>query len=180
MDWVLLELRNAANSSSIVATRSALVQSDGDVVDLNGTSPVTFNVPAASYFTSVRHRNHQGAMALNTVALSSTPASVDLTQAATATFGTNARKTIGSIQALYAGNVVPNTEIKYSGSGNDRDPILVKVGSTTPNNTFSGYCIEDVNLDGVAKYTGSGNDRDPILVNVGSTTPNALRIQQLP
>ena len=180
VDWVLLELRNAANSSSIVATRSALVQSDGDVVDLNGTSPVTFNVPAASYFTSVRHRNHHGAMTLNTVALSSTPATVDLTLSATATYGTNARKTVGTIQALYAGNVVPNTQIKYTGTGNDRDPILVKVGSTTPNNTFNGYCIEDVNLDGVAKYTGSGNDRDPILVNVGSTTPNALRVQQLP
>ncbi len=28
-----------------------------------------------------------------------------------------------------------NGEVKYTGSGNDRDPILINVGSTTPNNT---------------------------------------------
>ena len=71
--------------------------------------------------------------------------------------------------------------IKYTGSGNDRDPILVTVGSTTPNNTVSNiYSTRDVNLNAEVKYTGSGNDRDPILVNVGSTTPNNIRVQQLP
>ncbi len=180
VDWVLLELRNSANSSSILATRSALVQSDGDVVDLDGTSPVSLNRPAGSYFASVRHRNHLGAMTLNAVALTSVSTTVDLSLSATATYGTGARKTVGTIQALYAGNVVPDASMKYTGSTNDRDPILIKVGSTTPNSTFSGYCIEDVNLDGLAKYTGTGNDRDPVLVNVGSTTPNAIRVQQLP
>ena len=70
--------------------------------------------------------------------------------------------------------------LMYTGSANDRDPILLKVGSTTPNNTASGYFTEDVNMDGTVKYTGAGNDRDPILVNVGSTTPNQVRQQQLP
>jgi len=27
-----------------------------------------------------------------------------------------------------------NGQVKYTGSANDRDPILVNVGSTTPNN----------------------------------------------
>ncbi len=180
VDWVLVELRNAANSSSIVATRCALLQSDGDVVDLNGASPVTFNQPAASYFTSVRHRNHLGAMTLNTVPLTASPTTVDLTTAATSTFGTGARKTVGSIQALFTGNVVANNEMKYTGNGNDRDPILIKVGATAPNNVFNGYCSEDVNLDGQAKYTGSGNDRDLVLTNVGPAAPNNVRVQQLP
>jgi hypothetical protein len=54
------------------------------------------------------------------------------------------------------------------------------VGGTTPNNTVTGYRLQDVNMDGVTKYTGTSNDRDPILVNVGSTTPNNTRNQQLP
>ena len=70
--------------------------------------------------------------------------------------------------------------MKYTGSGNDRDPILITVGSTTPNNTANIYSTRDVNMDGAVKFTGSGNDRDPILVNVGSTTPNSIRVQQLP
>ncbi|MBP7516183.1 MAG: hypothetical protein KA791_16665 [Flavobacteriales bacterium] len=70
--------------------------------------------------------------------------------------------------------------MKYTGSGNDRDPILTTVGSTTPNNIANTYSTHDVNLNGQVKYTGSANDRDPILVNVGSTTPNNVRVQQLP
>jgi len=35
---------------------------------------------------------------------------------------------------LWAGDATFNGQIEYTGSGNDRDPILVNVGSTTPNN----------------------------------------------
>ena len=122
-------------------------------------------------------------MTLTPVTVNSTPALVDFTSAATSTFGTNARKpSTGTItvQMLWAGDVTFNHMVKYTGSANDRDPILVRVGSTTPNNTASGYHREDVNLNGQVKYTGSGNDRDPILVNVGSTTPNSIRVEQLP
>ena len=52
----------------------------------------------------------------------------------------------------WAGNTVRNTNIKYTGSSNDRDPILVRVGSTTPNNVVSGYYIEDVTLNGSVQY----------------------------
>jgi hypothetical protein len=89
-------------------------------------------------------------------------------------------KTIGSVNALWMGEVVRDGGLKYTGSGNDRDPILVRVGSTTPNNTVSGYFPEDCTLSGTVRYTGSGNDRDPILVNVGSTVPTNVRVEQLP
>ena len=81
---------------------------------------------------------------------------------------------------MWLGNVTGDGFIKYTGSGNDRDPILVRVGSTTPNNTALGYYVEDSNLDGTVKYTGSANDRDPILLNVGSTVPSNVKVEQLP
>ena len=81
---------------------------------------------------------------------------------------------------LWTGNVVADQSLKYTGASNDRDPILTRVGSTTPNNSVSGYFPEDVNLDGQVRYTGASNDRDPILINVGSTTPNNTRAQQVP
>jgi len=184
VDWVMLELRDAGNSASVVATRAALVQRDGDIVDVDGTSPVTFNVAAGNYYVAVRHRNHFGAMAANTVALSLAPASVDLSSVATSTFGSGARKSVTGIvptQALWAGNVNFDGQLQYVGAGNDRDPILLTVGSTTPNNTVNNtYSTRDVNMDGSVKYVGLGNDRDPILLNVGNTTPNNVRMQQLP
>ena len=119
-------------------------------------------------------------MTASAVSLPGSAVTVDFTTVATATYGTEARITAGSVQALWTGDVSFNKEVKYTGSGNDRDPILVRVGSTTPNNTVPGYFIEDTNLNGVVSYTGSANDRDKILVNVGSTTPNSTRLEQIP
>ncbi|MCB0816840.1 MAG: hypothetical protein KDB77_04890, partial [Flavobacteriales bacterium] len=93
---------------------------------------------------------------------------------------TQARKTVGSVQALWAGDVRFNADIKYTGSDNDRDPILQRIGGVVPTNVVSGYHPEDVDLDGNVKYTGSDNDRDPILQNIGGVVPTATRQEQLP
>ena len=180
VDHVLIELRSATSSTTVLASRTALVQRDGDVVDVDGVSSVAFSLPAASYFVAVQHRNHLGTMSASPIALSGTSTTVDFTSGSTPTYGIDGRKTIGSVRVLWAGDVTFNHQVKYTGTGNDRDPILVRVGSTTPNSTVNGYFPEDVNLDGVVKYTGTGNDRDLVLVTVGGTTPNAVRTAQLP
>ncbi len=181
VDWVRVELRSSSSPSTIVATRQALVQRDGDIVNANGTSPLNFGVPAGNYYVAVRHRNHLGVMTSTAIALNNTTAAtVDFRVATTAAYGTNARKTVGTKRTLWAGNCARDTQVKYTGSGNDRDAILVAIGGTTPNSTTTGYRAEDMNLDGTVKYTGAANDRDPILVNVGSTIPTNIITEQLP
>jgi uncharacterized repeat protein (TIGR03803 family) len=180
VDWILVELRDKNNSSSILRTKAALLQSDGDVVEVDGVSPLTFPLAPDNYFVAIRHRNHFGVMSATAVSLSGTAALLNFTSGAVSTFGTNAQKLVGGFLVNWAGNGLRDGTIKYTGASNDRDPILVRVGSTTPNNTVVGYFNEDVTLDGTVKYTGSTNDRDPILVNVGSTTPNNSFTEQLP
>ena len=180
VDWVRVELRPQSSPNVVVATSQALLQRDGDLVATDGVSPVQLGVGAGNYFVAVRHRNHMGAMTSSAITLGSGPTTIDFTSPATATWGTNARKVIGSIMALWTGNALGDAQMKYTGSANDRDPILQVVGSTTPTNTVASYQGVDVNMDGVIKYTGTGNDRDLILVNVGSTTPNNVRSEQLP
>ena len=180
VDWVLLELRNAVSPASIVATRAALVQRDGDVVAEDGVSPVALLAPPGSYHVAVRHRNHLGVMTAGTLALATTTTTVDLTAGGTATWGTDARKPVNGVQVLWTGNVRPDATLRYTGANNDRDPILVAVGGSVPTATLAGYRIEDTNLDGVVKYAGSANDRDMVLVNIGGTVPTATRAQQLP
>ena len=179
-DWVLVELRDAATGTTVLLRQPALVQRDGDIVALDGTSALQLPALPDNYRVVVRHRNHLGAMTSTAYALSNAPTAVDLTSAATITWGTNARNTVGGVQVLWSGETLRNGQLTYTGSSNDRDPILVAVGSTTPNNVDTGYRTQDVNMDGSTTYTGSGNDRDPILVNVGSTTPNNNRVEQLP
>jgi hypothetical protein len=181
VDWVLLELRSSTTPSQVLASRTALLQRDGDVVATDGSSLVSFGLPAGNYHVAIRHRNHLGAMTAAPVTLSSSAAIIDLRSAAVSLFGTDAMRPIDATRALWSGDAALDDLLKYTGSGNDRDPILTAVGSTTPNNTVPNvYDRRDTNLDGVIKYTGSGNDRDIILTNVGSTTPNNTRTQQLP
>ncbi|HRH37693.1 MAG TPA: M36 family metallopeptidase, partial [Flavobacteriales bacterium] len=179
VDWVQLQLRSSANPSTILATRNVLVQRDGDVVDKDGTSPVSFLAAAGNYYVAARHRNHLGAMTLGTVALSATSTAVDFSTMAT--YGTEAERALDSRNVLWAGNVVIDNNLQYVGNGNDRDPILSAIGGSVPTNTTGpGYFITDVNMDGMVLYVGSGNDRDPILSNIGGAVPTNLRVQQLP
>ncbi len=180
VDWMRVELRASGSPSTVVATRQALLQRDGDVVASDGVSPISLGVGAGNYYVVVRHRNHLGAMTATAVSLSTTPLVLDLSSAATNTWGTNARKSLSGQMLLWAGNALMDGQVKYTGSANDRDPILVGVGSTVPTNTVAGYQPIDVNLDGLVKYTGTANDRDPILVNVGGTTPNNVITEQIP
>lgn len=62
VDWVLVELRSPTAPATIIASRSALLQADGDIVDIDGISPVSFYAPAGNYHVAVRHRNHLGVM----------------------------------------------------------------------------------------------------------------------
>jgi hypothetical protein len=180
VDWVRVELRAAGSASTVLATRQALLQRDGDVVATDGLSPISIGIGGGNYYVAVRHRNHLGCMTSSPIALSSSPATLVLSSAATATWGTNARKSLGGQMVLWTGNAIRDGQVKYTGSGNDRDPILVGVGGNVPTNTVNGYLSTDLNLDGVLKYTGTANDRDPILVNVGGITPNNVLTEQIP
>ncbi|HNI05051.1 MAG TPA: MopE-related protein [Flavobacteriales bacterium] len=180
VDWVIVELRDADDNSDVVASRCALLQRDGDVVATDGLSPVNMAVGAGSYHVAIRHRNHLGTMTEDTVTFASGVVNVDFTLLSTGLFGTDPQKQIGARRTLWAGDVTFDNAVQYTGSGNDRDPILVAIGGFTPNNVVQGYLPADVNLDGRVKYTGPSNDRDRILVNVGSNTPSNIRDGQLP
>lgn len=181
VDWVVVELRSATTPTQILASRCALLQSDGDVVDVDGTSALMYDLPAASYRIAIKHRNHLGVITANAIALSSTSATVDFSDGSVALFGGgDATKAAGTRRLLYAGDVTGNGQLKYAGQANDRDPILLSLGGLLPNNTVSGYFTEDVNMDGVVRYTGTGNDRDIILVNIGGVVATNVRNASLP
>ncbi|MEO8068589.1 MAG: delta-60 repeat domain-containing protein [Flavobacteriales bacterium] len=181
VDWVFLELRNSADMQQVLATRSVLVQRDGDVVDVDGTAPVSFAAAAGNYAVAVKHRNHLAVMTAGPIALGGTATTIDFTLSGTATFGSGARKTVGAKQVLWAGDVTGNNRVSYTGVGNDRDPILSAIGGTVPTQVISGtYARTDANMDGLVKYTGTYNDRDVVLLSIGGAVPTAVRLGQLP
>jgi uncharacterized delta-60 repeat protein len=181
VDWVVVELRDPLEPATILATCSALLQRDGDVVGTNGVSPVSFPLPVGNYHIAIRHRNHLGVMTASPIALSATAAIIDFTNASTPTWGTDARKNNNGTMTLWPGDANFDGQVKYAGPANDRDIVLTTVGGSTPTNTVNTiYTGADVNMDGVVKYAGANNDRDIILQTIGGTVPTAVRVQQLP
>lgn len=179
VDWVLIELR-APDGVTLMATRSAVVQRDGDVVDMDGESPVEMPALPSEYRIAIHHRNHLPVLTAGAIPLAQGLSSIDLTDGSVATYGNEAQRVRGSVRLLWAGDVTGDGTIKYVGEDNDRDPILQSIGGSVPTNTSSGYVPEDVNLDGVVKYVGEDNDRDPILQTIGGSVPTNTRTQQVP
>ena len=158
-----------------------MVLADGRVVMPTGEEPLWFaDAPRASYKVAAWHRNHLAAMTSASTAFGSGVVRIDLSDPSTLMYGTDPRRILGSIAALWAGDVNADGALFYTGEGNDRDPILARIGGSVPTATVSGYYPEDVNLDGFVRYVGEGNDRDPILVNIGGSVPTATRAEQLP
>ncbi len=180
VDWVWLELRSAADPAVVVAARAALLQRDGDVADLDGKSAVNMPAPAGNYYLAIRHRNHLGVMTAAALNLTGTPVGVDLRSPTTNAWGSNARKTVGTVRTMWSGETNKDGKVKFTGPANDRDAVLIAIGSSVPTASVPGYRAADVNMDGVVKYTGAANDRDPILLNIGSATPTVILQEQLP
>lgn len=182
-DWIMVEARSAAAPQTVLATQCALVQVDGEVVSANGAPLVTLPLVPGAYHIVVRHRNHLAAMTADPTPVvdPGTPVVIDLSLPGTATYGTNARQNNGGVMALWAGDTQHNGNLQYIGLANDRDPILVAIGSNTPTNVAGPvYSTRDTTMNGLISYTGVGNDRDPILLNIGSVLPTNIRLQQLP
>jgi hypothetical protein len=192
VDWVFIELRSASNINTVVATRSALLQSDGDVVDLDGTSPVTFtNAVVGNYYIAVKHRNHLSVATANTITCGASTVNIDFTSPSTVLYtkptpqhnpGYGAAKSVGSYKALYAGNCnIANSStarlLTYnSTSASDRAALLSTVGAT---GTLLGYSVFDCDLNGFARFNGTNPDRLVILSNCGNST-SLILYEQLP
>jgi hypothetical protein len=180
VDWVLVELRDPVDPSIVASTMSCLLQRGGDVVGLDGSSVPRITAEPGEYHVAVRHRNHLGAMTAQPIALANGLGVIDFTDPGLPLFGTDAMRTTNGVRVQWNGNVRPNNKVTYTGTNNDRDPILVRIGGTVATATVNGYYPEDVNLNGTVKYTGVQNDRDPVLQTVGGTVPTATRLEQLP
>ncbi len=169
VDWVLVELRDATTPTTILARKAALIQADGDIVDTDGTSSISFGVTNGNYKIAVLHRNHLGVMTAGNLTLSSTTTLVDFTLPTTLVNGTNARATISGKNYLWAGNANVNNTVIAQGASSDRSTVTNTVisasGNTNGVNTFivNGYRNTDINMDGRTIAQGLNADNSYIL-----------------
>lgn len=73
VDWVLVELRkpasglpSGATSASIIGRKAGFLLNNGTVVDVDGTTPLSFDITRqGASFVVIRHRNHLGVMSVS-------------------------------------------------------------------------------------------------------------------
>jgi hypothetical protein len=197
VDWVFVELRSSANPATIIDSRAALLQRDGDIVDVDGVSSLTFaQALSGNYYVAVRHRNHLGVMSQTALPLSTTATVVDFRNPSTPTFtytGTSSYTQVAVDQAqvvveqgvaMWTGNAfgdnapsAPHNLVIYQGSNNDVNQIYQQVinapgnGLVTPFYKLRGYYSGDVNLDGQTIFQGTGNDIEYIYQNIIKNHP---------
>jgi len=200
VDWVFLQLRDltASPGNVVLQTRSALVQRDGDIVDIDGVSPVTFNnVADGNYILTIRHRNHLG-LSLDqstpknfteTKSLAFTAPKVADLRTATdpQLFGTSAayttatHPTLGTVNLLWGGNANFNGNTRFSSLNNDRDYLLINSLGNDPAAFISNvYHPADVNMNKVVRFSSLNNDRDFLLITVLGNDPAIFRTQTIP
>jgi len=79
VDWVYVELRDKNDITNVLYGVSGLLQRDGDIVSMDGTSVLSIAAAPDDYYVSVNHRNHLAIATDVTHSLISTTTSIDLT-----------------------------------------------------------------------------------------------------
>jgi hypothetical protein len=171
-DWVFVQVHDGV-TGTVVGTRAALVQRDGDVVETDGVSPVNMaGFAAGNYFVSVRHRNHLGVRSLNNLALAKTTTTAyNFTTAQTQAFPgavvTNTPMvalTPTAFFGMWGGDATGNRQTRYSGGGNDQNQLLNVTLGGNPSGFINGtYNRSDLNMNGRVSYSGGANDQNTLL-----------------
>jgi len=184
VDWVYIQLRSKDNMNDTLATRSALVQRDGDIVDLDGVSPVSFSgVTADSFYVVVKHRLHLGVMS----ELVASGSLIDFTSPQTPVFnygtslitgfdytGLSQNSTIKTgYRALWAGDFNCDGKIKFTNPEDDLNWLFFEVLLHEDNdqnqlnfNFAYGYNNGDYNMDGRVKYTNPEDDTNYLFFQI--------------
>ena len=154
IDWVWVELRDEASSSTIVNSRSALLQRDGDVVALDGVSSLPIDGVNGNYFVAVNHRNHLGIMSLNPIALNVISTPIDLSSGTDSVLGgANAVVEVSTgIFAMYGGDFDGNEQVQNF----DLSATVLLLGG-------SGYSEADFNMNNQIQNTDINNIINPNL-----------------
>ncbi|MFT4535745.1 MAG: hypothetical protein ACJA1A_002979 [Saprospiraceae bacterium] len=191
VDWMFVELRDKNDYTSVIATRAGLLQRDGDIVDLDGTSPLFFNnVNPDFYFVVIRHRNHLGVMTKYPVSPEDMAGLIDFSSVDTQVFdfgNTNnqfnysglAQKNVmvGSeeLMVLWGGDFDADGVICYIANNSDVNILQSEVAgfdmNLNPNYKVNfggsvGYLQSDFDMNGKAKFTAPDDDRNLILEQV--------------
>ncbi len=178
VDWILIEFRDATDNTIVTYSQSALLQRDGDVVDVDGISDIAFSFDGeADFYLGLQHRNHLGIMTSSSIPfVNNALTTINFTDATNQfTYGTAAQTDNGmptDTVAMWCGDVNGDSIIQYSGTDPDVPAILSEILNDSgnflnfPTYAITGYNDNDIDMNGTIQYSGTDPDTPFILQNV--------------
>ncbi len=138
-DWILVQLRDSSDISTIIGTKAALIKKDGLLMETDGTPGISFpGIPDGEYHLALFHRSHLAVLSSDTI-LTDAPSSIyDFSISDVQAFGDNQLKQVGSTYCMIAGDLDHDNII----NNQDFDKWKQNEGST------SVYHDADINGDG--------------------------------
>ncbi|WP_422107124.1 choice-of-anchor Q domain-containing protein [Winogradskyella sp.] len=137
VDWVFVELRDKDNSAQVVYSRSALLNRDGFIVDVDGQANLRPTALAGDYYVAIKHRNHIGVITAAPVTLSGTTTLIDFTDPINVEGGTNSVVLLpNTLHGMYTGDYDGNAQIQNT----DASAVIQLIGS-------SGYNEADMDIN---------------------------------
>ncbi|MBK8701456.1 MAG: hypothetical protein IPN29_18690 [Saprospiraceae bacterium] len=184
VDWVYVELRSKSDYTQTLASRSGLLQRDGDIVDLDGISNLSFpGVNVDSFYVKVKHRSHLGVMSMKVASLQL----IDFTSPTTPVFnfGTSLNNGVdysglsqnpnvkSGYHTLWAGDFNADGKLKFTNPSDDLNLLFFDV-FIHPNNALGnanynfayGYYMGDINMNGKVKFDNPNDDKNLLYAQI--------------
>jgi hypothetical protein len=155
VDWVWLEIRDSSNETTVELAVSALIQRDGDIVDVDGISPVKIVLPVGRYYIVISHRNHLGVRTNEAIPFSGASIALDLS--------TNSALVLGNLNAIKV--MTDGKFTLFSGDFNGDGQIQnIDKNAVEPLRGISGYRNADMDLNGEVQNSDLNSVLNP---NIG-------------
>ena len=153
VDWVWVELRDKTDHTIVLASQSGLIQRDGDIVAIDGSSPLSFSLTENNdVYISINHRSHLGILTATSVELLISGTTIDFTSDTSLVYGDSNAVIVLSNGAygLISGDYDGNGQVQNI----DVNAIISLLGS-------SGYNGADMDMNGQIQNSDINNLINP-------------------
>ena len=151
-DWVLVQLRDSEDISTIIGTKAALIKKDGLLMEVDGTPGISFpGIPDGEYHLAIFHRSHLAVLSGSTIQTDAPSSIYDFSISDVQAYGNDQLKQVGTVYCMFAG------DLDQDGIINNQDFSKWKQ-SDGINNVYNDADIDgDGNVDSADETLWKGN-----------------------